>query len=208
MKGALTGLKNLKEVAASVQSSTGGGGFMKLKDGQSVTVRFLQELDTKGKNYDPERGLAVSVFEHSNPENFAQKFLCTMGEEGVCLGCERVVIDSKWKKRSRLYINAYVVEDNQVQIVATGFSAKGIGQALIEYADDFGTISDRNYKLKRQGEGLRTAYTVYPRDISPFEFGDVEVRNLETVARYRTYDECVELIEGSNTKDLSSNSDW
>jgi len=203
MRGALTGLKNLKQVASGSQGT--GGGFLKLKDGQSVTVRFLQELDEKGKLYDTERGLAISVFEHSNPDDFTQRFLCTLNEEGKCVGCESVVKHPKWKKRSRLYINAYVVEDGQVQIIPTGFSSKGIGGTLIEYADDFGTICDRNYKLKRTGEGLKTQYHIYPREVSDFDFSQTEVRDLETVAKYRSYDECLEMV---NPQPSNLASEW
>lgn len=205
-KNSFSGLKKLREVAAGAQN-TGGGGFLRLKDGQSVTVRFLQELDEAGKFYDVDRGLAVSVFEHSNPDDFSQRFLCTSLDEGKCVGCERVVINNRWKKRSRLYINAYVVEEESTQIIATGFSSKGIGGALIEYADDFGSISDRNYKLKRAGEGLKTSYTIYPREVSDFQFEKGTVRDLSNLTTYRTYTECTELVDGSNEFQTIKN-DW
>lgn len=197
MKGVLTGLKDLKKVAEG-SNRQGGGSFLSLKDGQSVTVRFVQELDESGKNYSGDRGLAVSVYEHTNPDDFSQKFVCTQEEEGRCLGCERVVVNNRWKRRSRMFINAFVKEENAVKIVATGFSSKGVGGALIEYADDFNTIGDRWYKLKRNGEGLKTSYTLYPRDVSEFDLDSVTTIDLENFVRYRTYDEVVSFIRGED----------
>lgn len=195
MKGVLTGLKNLKQVADN-SNQKNGSSFLTIKDGQGVTLRFVQELDPQGKLYDEGRGLAISVFEHTNPDDFSQRFLCTMEEEGKCYGCERVVTNPKWKRRSRLFISAFVKEDNACKIIGTGFSAKGVGGALIEYAEDFGTVCDRWYKLKRTGEGLKTSYSLYPRDVSDFDFETVEANNLEHLAKYRTYEEVAALISG------------
>lgn len=201
-KGALTGLKSLKKVLETANSKgSQGSSFLKLKDGQAVTVRFLQEIDESGKHYDEGRGLAITVFEHVNPDDLSMRFLCTMEEEGRCVGCERVVVNPRWKRRSRLFVNAYVVEDDAVQVVATGFSAKGIGGTLIEYAEDFGTICDRNYKLKRVGERLSTSYTLTPREVSPFDFDSKQTIDLEQFARYRSYEECLALVEGTGDRD-------
>lgn len=194
MKGTLSGLKELKKIVEGTQNSNSA--FLRLKDGQSVQVRFLQELDVAGKLYDESRGLAFSVYEHSDPDNFRQKFICTSNEEGQCVGCERVVQNSKWRKSSRLYINAYNVDDGLVQIIPTGFSTKGIGATLVEYAEDFGTICDRNFKLKRTGELMKTSYSVFPREVSDFDFSKVEVFELDKIIKYRTYDECLEFLDG------------
>lgn len=196
MKGTLTGLKNLQKMVEGTQQGAGSS-FLRIKDGQSVQVRFVQELDPNGKFYDEARGLAVSVFEHSNPDNFRLKFICTANEEGHCLGCERVVVNPKWKKSSRLYINAYNNDEKVVQLIATGFSTKGIGAALVEYAQDFGSICDRDFKLKRTGESMKTSYSLYPREVTDFDFDKVELNEIDRIIKYRTYDECVEFIDGS-----------
>ena len=41
--------------------------WLKLADGQSVKIRFIEELDEDSANYDAERGLALVVKEHTNP---------------------------------------------------------------------------------------------------------------------------------------------
>lgn len=207
MKGVLTGIKNLKKVQEGSNQRTGSS-FLTLKDGQSATVRFVQELDAEGKFHEDDRGLAVSVFEHTNPDDFSQRFLCTNEDEGKCVGCERVPTNPRWKRRARLFINAYVKEDDAVRVVATGFSSKGIGSALIEYAEDFGTICDRFYKLKRNGEGLKTSYTLYPREISQFELDKYteSVVDLGNFTKYRTYDEVEAYLSGSEDDASKKNS--
>lgn len=195
MRGALTGLQSLKKVAETANKSASD--FIKLRDGQAVTVRFLQELDTGAKNFDEERGLAITVFEHKAPDNPSLRFLCTRDEEGQCVGCELAVVESRWRRRPRLFINVYVVEENAVKVLATGFSSRGVGNTLIEYAEDFGTICDRNYKFKRTGEGLQTSYTLTPREVSPFDLDKYQLVDLGMFAKYMSYDECKALIEGN-----------
>jgi len=200
-KGTLTGLKALKKLAET--GSERQDSFLKLKDGQSVTIRFLQELDESGKYYDESRGLAVTVFEHLDPDNPSVRFLCTAEEEGKCVGCERVVVSNRWKRRSRIFINAWVEELQATRIVASGFSPKGIGGALIEYAEDFNTLCDRNYKLKRNGEGLKTTYTLLPREVSQFDVASKPIIDLSQFTKYRTYDECLAMVQGQKQGDSS-----
>lgn len=198
------GLKSLKKLA---ESTSGESSFLRLKDGQSVTIRFIQELDENGKHYDEKRGLAVSVFEHVSPDDNGIRFLCTMEDEGRCVGCERVVLNPRWKRRTRLYVNAYVVDEQKVKVVATGFSAKGIGGALVDYAEDFGTICDRNFKLKRAGEGFATSYSLLPREPSKFDFDSAEVISLDMFTKYRSYEDCSAMIS-ANPFGKKEDSDW
>lgn len=206
LRGALTGLKSLKKLVEDGANARVSD-FLKLKDGQSVTLRFLQELDESGKMYDESRGLAITVFEHKNPNDFSVRFLCTREEEGYCVGCEMAVADSKWRRRPRLFINAYIAEEKAVKVLATGFSARSLGGTLIEYAEEFGTICDRNYKLKRIGEGLSTHYTLTPREVSPFDFDKAKLVDLSTFAKYLSYDECKELVANKSQNDQLS-TDW
>lgn len=206
MKGVLTGLKNLKQV--SENSQRGGGNFLSLKDGQSVTLYFIQELDKAGKKYDETRGLGISVFEHTNPDDFSQRFLCTQEDEGHCVGCERVTVNPRWKRRSRLFINAFVKEENAVRVLATGFSSKGVGGALIEYAEDFMSLCDRYYKLKRTGEGLKTQYTLYPLEVTPLDIDQYQPVDLNNFAKYRSYEEVVSMLKGEDAPAPTKSEDW
>jgi len=42
--------------------------WLKLADGQSVKIRFIEELDEESANYAESRGLSLVVREHTNPK--------------------------------------------------------------------------------------------------------------------------------------------
>ncbi len=46
--------------------------WLKLADGQSAKIRFIEELDEDSANYNPERGLALVVKEHTNPKDYSK----------------------------------------------------------------------------------------------------------------------------------------
>jgi hypothetical protein len=206
MKGVITGVKEFQKLVDAQKDRRGGSGesaFLKLDDGQAVTIRFLQELDASGSNFDDDRGLAVSVFEHVSPEDFRKRFRCTTEIDGRCVGCERQAVNPKWGRRARMYINAFVREDNSVKMLATNFSSQGYAPMMIEYFNDFKSITDRDYKLKRVGKGLGTSYVLTPREVSPFT-EDVQLRDLDVLLPLRNYDECVNIADGTETRDAAS----
>jgi hypothetical protein len=82
------GLKNINALLDSSKpnsdpSATGPKvRWVKLADGQSVKIRFVEELDQDSANYNPDRGLAIVVKEHTNPKDYKRKALDTMETEG------------------------------------------------------------------------------------------------------------------------------
>ena len=56
--------------------------WLKLADGQSVKIRFIEELDEDSANYAEKRGLALVVKEHVNPKDYKRKAVDTMETEG------------------------------------------------------------------------------------------------------------------------------
>ena len=204
IKGILSGLKTLKQESERSNSGGGGSSFLKLKDKESVRVRFLQELDESAKNYDKNHGVAHAYLEHTNPDSGNPRFICTLEEEGQCLGCELATKDPKWKKRPRLYINAMVRRDDgdEVLIVNQGLSSKSIGAALIEFAEENGTICDRDFKIKRNGELLQTTYLLMPTDSSPLtaEEKKADLIDVNRFVKQLTYEEQVEALNGAGSK--------
>ncbi len=194
---AISGLKSLKKLRDDAGKTDSN--FIKLKDGESITIRFLQELDESGKFYNEARGLAVAIFDHIVPNDFT-RFICTLESQGKCVGCERAALNKAWRKRSRLLVNVWVEEQQAVKVLTTGFSNKGVGSMLIEYAEDLGTICDRNYKLRRSGEGLSTSYSLLPREPSPFDFDSVEVIDLSQFAQELPYEEVLSLVQSAESK--------
>ena len=163
--------------------------WLKIEDGQSVKVRFVNEIDPDSPHYDPKRGLAIVVAEHTNPKDYRRKAVCSLDDEGRCFGCEQYRKDPKsgWKSRLRFYINALVDDGNEkyVAVWSQGVSSKSpTTTMLIEYAGDTQSITNLQWRLKRSGTGTQTSYALIPlaTDSEPFDWGLVDVFDLEKVA--------------------------
>lgn len=198
--------------AAAIQEAIdkgprGESKFLKLSDGESVTIRFLQELEPSAKGYKEEYGIALGYYEHMNPDTY-DSFVCTKEELGRCAGCERVPVNKKWRARGRLLFNVLVRNNDGadvVKIFGTSLSAKGLAPTLVEFSNDYGTLTDRDYKLTRRGESINTTYTLLPREVSPLSKEDkaAEISTLTDVVRDLSYEEQLDLINGNSSK-----SDW
>jgi hypothetical protein len=191
--------------------------WLKLEDGQSVKIRFVNEIDPDSPNYDAGRGLAIVVSEHTNPKDYRRKAICSMSDEGRCYGCERDRQDPKagWRPRLRYYTNL-LVEDGDDQYVAIW--SQGVGpkstttKTIIEYASDTESVSNLVWKLKRSGTGTSTAYTLFPMliDTEPFDWSGVQPHELEKVAvRSVPYSDQENFYMGLESDDSTSgSSEW
>lgn len=161
--------------------------WLSLKDGESVKVRPLQELDSESENYSEKNGLGFIAVEHSNPKNYRRKGLCTMAEEGSCFGCEKHKEDYKagWGQKSRLYLNVLVdngKDEPFVAILSQGNGPKSVTPTIIEYAGETGSITNRWWKITRKGAGLSdTSYNIMAYDVKKDDFKpeDYEVFDLD-----------------------------
>ena len=121
--GIVKGLKDLNKALDKPTYNEGDGTkarWVKLEDGESVKVRFLQELDPDSPSYNEKLGLGFIAVEHTNPGDYRRKALCSMDDQGKCWGCEQHRKDYKagWKGRSRLYINVLVDDGKEEPYVA------------------------------------------------------------------------------------------
>ena len=190
--GIVKGLKDLNKVMDKPQSSGGEGSkarWVKLEDGESVKIRFLQELDPDSPSYSEKLGLGFIAVEHTNPKDYRRKALCSMDDQGKCWGCEQHRKDYKagWKGKSRLYINVLVddgKEEPYVAVLSQGSSGKTITPTLIEYAGEMGSISNLMWRIKRTGTKTDTSYTAIPlaKDETAFDSSSLELYELEKVA--------------------------
>lgn len=193
------GLKGINaRIEAAEQKSSGDGvktEWFGLKDKQAAKVVFLQELDEDSPNYSSKNDLGFIAVEHSNPENFKRKALCTIDDEGACWACEQHRKDYKagWKQKSRLYVNVLVIDENgneEVKVLSQGLSAKQITPALIEQAGEMGTITDKFFKIKRNGAGFNdTSYVLTPLAAHDKDVESYELFDLEKVVRHVPYDQ-------------------
>jgi hypothetical protein len=190
--GIVKGLKDLNKALDKPQSVSGEGSkarWVKLEDGESIKIRFLQELDPDSPTYNDKCGLGFIAVEHTNPKDYRRKLLCTMEDQGKCWGCEQHRKDYKagWKGRSRLYINVLVDDgknDPYVAILSQGSSGKTVTPTLIEYAGEMGSITNLMWRIKRTGTKTDTSYTIIPlaKDEEQFDSSSLELYKLEVTA--------------------------
>lgn len=215
--GIVKGLNAMNAALDKPVSSGGGekGRWLKLDDGQSAKIRFLQELDPDSPNFDNRAGVGFIAVEHTNPKDYRRKALCSVDDQGRCFGCEMHRRDPKagWKGRSRLYINILVDDGNEdpyVAIFSQGTGPKSATPEIIQYAGETGSISNVLWRLKRTGEKTDTNYSIIPLpsdakvDVSQYELYDLEkiaVRDVPYVDQENFY-----MGVTSDSSEASSNS--
>jgi len=191
--------------------------WLKLADGQSVKIRFIEELDEDSPSYSEDRGLALVVKEHTNPKDYKRKAVDTMDTEGRDWAEEMHRKDPKagWRARLRFYCNVLVddgLEDPYVAIWSMGVSKQSSFNTIREYALETGSISNLTWKLKRNGQGTQTSYTLIPStpDKEPFVWNDVRPFPLESALNKVPYAEQEAFYLGFDTPSSNSNSnmDW
>lgn len=214
------GIKQMdKMLAKSVPSNEGGLKirWAKLDDGQSAKVRFINELDEDSPNYDEARDLAIVVSEHTAPKDFRKKAVCTMDVDGRCFGCEmdRKEPKSGWRARFRFYTNLLVddgLEAPYVAVWSQGVGKQSAFNTIKEFALDTGSISNRTWRMKRQGSGTDTTYILIPGDpdTEKFDWTGIEPFNLEKVVREVPYAEQESFYLGFDAPASSNttNIDW
>ena len=196
-------VKGLKNVEAVVNKKTYASDpdaprtrWLRLEEGQSIKVRFVNELDEDSPNYDKDRDLAIVVAEHSNPQDYKRKAVCMMEEEGRDWAEEMHRKDPKagWGARNRFYVNVLVDDGMEAPYVAVwsqGLGKQSAVHTLLEYQSDTNSITNLTWKMKRQGTGTDTTYVLLPTapDSEPFDWSPYTPFNLEKVVREVPYAE-------------------
>lgn len=214
-------VKGLKNINALVDKPKYEGTgtkvrWLKLADGQSVKIRFIEELDEDSANYSADRGLALVVSEHTNPKDYKRKAVDTMDTEGRDWAEEMHRKDPKagWRARLRFYCNVLVddgIEAPYVAIWSMGVSKQSAFNTIREYALETGSISNLTWKVKRNGQGTETSYTLIPGgpDKEPFDWASVEPFPLEKALNKIPYAEQEAFYLGFDTPGTTStNMDW
>lgn len=214
----IKGLKNINALLDKPKYENTGAKvrWLTLTDGQSAKVRFVEELDSDSAHFAEGRGLAVVIAEHTNPKDYKRKAACTMESEGRCFGCEMSKKEPKsgWRARLRFYCNMLVddgLEDPYVAVWSQGISKQSAFNTIREYALETGSVSNLEWKLKRNGVGTETNYTLIPTkpDTEPFAWGEYEFFNLEKVVREVPYPEQEAFFFGFDTPSITAtNTDW
>lgn len=213
----IKGLKNIEAVLDKPKTMGTGSKvrWLKLDDGQSIKIRFVNEIDEDSKFYDEERGLAIVVSEHTNPKDYKRKAVCTLDDEGRCFGCEMHRKDMKagWRPRLRFYTNVLVddgMEDPYVAVWSMGVAKSATFSTIREYAMDAEGVTNMTWKLKRNGMGTETNYTLIPgpADSESFDWSATEPFALESAIRQVPYVDQEGFYLGFDNPATSTTVDW
>lgn len=215
----LADLKQKIEKDAEKRASFDGPrrAYLKVDPGESKRIRFRQELVSDAENYDDERGNAAVLRVHQSPNNFRVKALCTKDSEENefrCFACEQVMEGEKgFRSRERLLINVLALDDEEwapFVLEQAWAGNSNIGQLLVEFTGEYGTLLDRDYKITRIGKGLDTKYSIIPlkEGSAPPEDEDAEVFTVHDAVRTVAYDDQKNFYLEIDSEDSSSNSGW
>ena len=214
----IKGLKNISEAIDKPKGNAPTGPrvrWLKLEDGQSVKVRFANEVDDSSKFYDEDRGLAIVVSEHTNPTDYKRKAVCTMDDEGRCFGCDMHRRNPKdgWKPRLRFYTNVLVedgMEDPYVAIWSMGVAKSATFNTIREFAADGNSVSNMIWKVKRNGKGTETNYILIPgaTDSDTFDWSGYDVFPLESAIRQVPFADQESFYLGFDNPATSTSVDW
>jgi hypothetical protein len=120
-----------------------------------------------------------------------------------------------WRARLRFYCNVLVddgIEAPYVAIWSMGISKQSSFNTIKEYAMETGSISNVQWKLKRNGQGTETNYTLIPSapDKEPFDWSGIEPYPLELALKKIPYAEQEAFYLGFDgpTTTSATNTDW
>ena len=202
----LDALRELSEKASQARVEFKKATCLKLKDGETKTIRFLQEFDPSHDGYSEKNGLMAVISEHTAPGNFPQpKAECTMESEDRCWACEQNRANPKegWNIKRRWYSNVLVETDEgpEVQIMSQGIGNKGIFPTVLDIAQDFNGVTHRPFKLKRNGIDQNTGYSLRegPAPKEPYtDLEDYELYDLhKACTRQIPYEEQAAFYSGN-----------
>lgn len=192
-------LKTLKDLEKNIPQAGGSTTkkFFTISSGETFKIRFRQELTEDSKFYDEFIGTAITVPVVTSPINWKWRAASTAGLEKFnyrCWASEQISKDTRWKPKPHLLINVAVETEPgtwEPRIIDTTFNQRHIGLILIEYAKEFGTITDRYYKYSRTGSGAQdTNYTLIPLNQEPMpnDIKSLPVHDLNNVYMTLSYD--------------------
>lgn len=159
-------LDKMKQEAA--KSGASKGKFMYFRPDEKKRVRFLQELDDGFEipfhdNY--ERGINVPCQE-------------IFGKD--CPYCE----DEDLRTRSMFAFSVYDYDAKEVKILMQAVNQCSAIPALVNMAETYGTITDRDYVLKKTGKGSTSSFTIIPMDKNKFRNEKAKALSKKALLKY------------------------
>lgn len=161
-KISLNAIKN--EIA---KSGTNKGKFLFVKDGVKTRVRFLTDM---------EDGLEVPFH-----DSFAMgvNVPCQEVFGRPCKYCE----DEELRTRNQYVWSVYDYESKEVKLLMYPVNNCSPVPALASLYESYGTLTDRDYEIKRIGKGQNTTYSVIPLEKKRFRNERVKAMSEQAILK-------------------------
>lgn len=165
------GLEVIKQEAAQ-----GSFQHLKLKDGESAIIRIAIPTDQ-----------ITSVYEHVIQIGGKWHTL-------TCLGKKECPICATGDKASFV---AYVPvihrnDENKLKLFKAG---KRAASPLVELAEEYGDLTERDFKVTRTGTKGNTQYVYLPRDVSDFDLSGYEIPDIDELVQPLSREALIKLLE-------------
>lgn len=159
-------LDKIKNEAA--KSGASKGKFIYFRPDEKKRIRFLQELDDGFEvqfhdNY--ERGINVPCQE-------------IFGKD--CPYCE----DDDVRTRSLFAFSVYDYDAKEVKILMQAVNQCSAIPALVNMSETYGTITDRDYVLKKTGKGATSSFSIVPMDKNKFRNEKAKALSKKSFLKY------------------------
>lgn len=171
MINGLAGLKNRisEREEAIADANRPKASWFKIREGEKVVVKFLQELDENAPKYNPAFGTFLGAVEHQapGPKGYLSRALDTRESEGKDFAQELYMSDRERYKdlrpRENFYINVAVQTENGVeaQILTRSLHSPFVQDLIELYEEDLPDgITGVPIQIARRGTGASTVWKV------------------------------------------------
>lgn len=191
MINGLAGLKNriTEREEAIADANKPKANWFKIKEGEKVVVKFLQELDENAPKHNPAFGTFLGVVEHQAPgqKGYLSRALDTRELEGRDFAQELYMSDRETYKdmrpRENFYINVAVETKDGVeaQILTRSLHSPFVQDLIELYEDDLPDgITGVPIQITRRGTGATTVWKLKVLDKdADFDVNGIEPWDLE-----------------------------
>lgn len=172
----IRGLENVKSMLNT------GFEQLKIKPNTAKQIRIITPADE-----------IPSIYEHVEQFNGSWKTV-------VCIGKNECPLCQAGRRASfKSYILVIDREDDKVKLFK---ASRNVVKSLLGLVEEYGDITQMDFKIYRQGEKLDTVYQFFPKERTPVDFSRYEIPDVESLIKVMDKDEILALMStGTGSSD-------
>jgi hypothetical protein len=158
--------------------------YIKMKSGESLVIRIAVSKED-----------IMGVYEHFVKTEGQQQTVTCLGK-GVCPLCKSGN-QASFKAYLPVLINTVSGYEEKVKIFK---ASKEVTKLVMGLVEEYGDLRSRDYKITRNGDGLKTTYQFFPRDPSVVDLTKYEIPNIEEIIQPKPVEEVQAIVSGGITE--------